>query len=83
MGLDPTMVVHSKAIGPTSPFHRVRPCESPRRPGGSRGNEREYPLLSPKEVNLAIRSRLGRRLVVLGAAVGTDAHTVGLDAILT
>src|SRR6185312_12578411 len=44
--------------------------------------EREYPLLTAKEVNLAIRSRLGRRLVVLGAAVGTDAHTVGLDAIL-
>src|SRR5207248_3801446 len=44
--------------------------------------EREYPLLSTKEVNLVIRSRLGRRLVVLGAAVGTDAHTVGLDAIL-
>ncbi|HVB27559.1 MAG TPA: cobalamin-dependent protein, partial [Mycobacteriales bacterium] len=28
------------------------------------------------------RSRLRRRLVVVGATVGTDAHTVGLDAIL-
>jgi beta-lysine 5,6-aminomutase beta subunit len=44
--------------------------------------EREYPLLTAKEVNLAIRARLRRKLVVVGATVGTDAHTVGLDAIL-
>jgi beta-lysine 5,6-aminomutase beta subunit len=39
-------------------------------------------LLSPAEVNQEIRSRLRRRLVVLGACIGTDAHTVGIDAIL-
>jgi beta-lysine 5,6-aminomutase beta subunit len=44
--------------------------------------EREYPLLSPKEVNTTIKSRLRRRLVVVGACIGTDAHTVGIDAIL-
>jgi beta-lysine 5,6-aminomutase beta subunit len=45
--------------------------------------EREFPLLSPKEVNLAIRENLKRQLVVVGACTGTDAHTVGLDAILS
>ncbi len=44
--------------------------------------EREFPLLSPKEVNSAIKSRLRRKLVVVGACIGTDAHTVGIDAIL-
>ena len=44
--------------------------------------EREYPLLSPPEVNRHIRAALGRKLVVVGACVGTDAHTVGIDAIL-
>ncbi|HTU09234.1 MAG TPA: cobalamin-dependent protein, partial [Trebonia sp.] len=44
--------------------------------------EREFDLLSPAEVNLRIRSALGRKLVVVGATVGTDAHTVGIDAIL-
>lgn len=44
--------------------------------------ERDYPLLSVKEVDAAVRERLGRRLVVVGACVGTDAHTVGIDAIL-
>ena len=44
--------------------------------------EREFGLLSPAEVNLRIRTCLGRKLVVVGATVGTDAHTVGIDAIL-
>src|SRR5690348_18457213 len=44
--------------------------------------EREFPLLSAKEVNAAIKSRLRRPLVVVGACIGTDAHTVGIDAIL-
>ena len=44
--------------------------------------ERDYPLLSPKEANAAIKRSLRRRLVVVGACIGTDAHTVGIDAIL-
>ncbi|HET7799145.1 MAG TPA: cobalamin B12-binding domain-containing protein, partial [Humibacillus xanthopallidus] len=31
---------------------------------------------------LAIRKQLRRKLVVVGACIGTDAHTVGIDAIL-
>ena len=83
MGIDPAMVVHAKGIGPNFTFFVVY--------GRSAVlldldevfvREREYPLLSAKEVNLAIRSGLRRKLVVIGATVGTDAHTVGLDAIL-
>jgi beta-lysine 5,6-aminomutase beta subunit len=83
MGLDPALVVHAKAIGDRFTFFVVY--------GRSlvvldldevRVTEREFPLLTPKEVNLEIRSRLQRRYVVVGATVGTDAHTVGLDAIL-
>ena len=33
-------------------------------------------------MNLRIRTGLGRKLVVVGACIGTDAHTVGIDAIL-
>src|SRR5262249_6798886 len=44
--------------------------------------EREFPVLPAAEVNLRIRSALGRKLVVVGACIGTDAHTVGIDAIL-
>jgi beta-lysine 5,6-aminomutase beta subunit len=83
MGLENAMVVHAKAIGPDFTFCVVY--------GQVRHlidldavtvTEREYPLLPAREVNLRIRSGLGRKLVVLGACIGTDAHTVGIDAIL-
>ena len=44
--------------------------------------ERDYELLTPKEVNAAIKRALRRRMVVVGGCIGTDAHTVGIDAIL-
>ena len=83
MGMDPAMLVHAKAMGPDFSFFVVY---------GSVNHlvdlsavqvfEREYPLLTPKEVNSEIKRRLRRKLVVLGACIGTDAHTVGIDAIL-
>ncbi len=83
MGLDPAMVVHAKPIGDTFTFfvvygrvhHLVDLSQV-------EVVEREFPLLSAKEVNAVIRERLRRPLVVLGACIGTDAHTVGIDAIL-
>lgn len=83
MGLDPALVVHAKPIGEGYTFFVVY--------GAVRHLvdleavqvvEREYPLLTPKEVNAAISARLRRKLVVVGACIGTDAHTVGIDAIL-
>ena len=83
MGLDPAMVVHAKQMGAGHTFFVVY----------GRSNhlvdldkvqvvDRDFPLLSAKEVNTAIKSRLRRKLVVVGACIGTDAHTVGIDAIL-
>jgi beta-lysine 5,6-aminomutase beta subunit len=40
------------------------------------------PAWSFKEVNHLIEERLGRKVVVVGACTGSDAHTVGIDAIL-
>jgi beta-lysine 5,6-aminomutase beta subunit len=34
------------------------------------------------EVNALIEAEIGRKIVVVGACTGTDAHTVGLDAIM-
>jgi beta-lysine 5,6-aminomutase beta subunit len=83
MGIDPAMVVHSHAVGADFTFfvvygsvsHLVDLTEV-------RVVEREYPLLSPAEVNTAIKKTLSRKLVVVGGCIGTDAHTVGIDAIL-
>ncbi|MDQ1628100.1 MAG: beta-lysine 5,6-aminomutase beta subunit [Actinomycetota bacterium] len=83
MGLDPAMLVHAKAMGPDFTFFvvygRVTHLVDL---SAVQVHEREYPLLSPKEANNAIKRTLRRKLVVLGACIGTDAHTVGIDAIL-
>jgi beta-lysine 5,6-aminomutase beta subunit len=83
MGMDPALVVHSKPMGPGFTFFVVY----------GRVNhlvdtdkvevvERDYPLLTPQEVNATVKQALRRRLVVVGGCIGTDAHTVGIDAIL-
>src|SRR3954468_20526985 len=83
MGIEPAMVVHSHGIGEGFTFFVVY---------GSvkhlvdldavEVEERAYPLLSASEINGAIKAGLHRKLVVPGACIGTDAHTVGIDAIL-
>jgi beta-lysine 5,6-aminomutase beta subunit len=83
MGLDPAMVVHAKGMGPDFTFFIVYGRVSHLVDMSTiQVAEREYPVLSAAEVNLRIRSSLGRKLAVVGACIGTDAHTVGIDAIL-
>jgi beta-lysine 5,6-aminomutase beta subunit len=38
--------------------------------------------LSRDEIEERVQARLGRKIVVVGACTGSDAHTVGIDAIL-
>ena len=38
--------------------------------------------LTREEIEQRIKSRLGRKIIVVGACTGSDAHTVGIDAIL-
>jgi beta-lysine 5,6-aminomutase beta subunit len=83
MGLDPALVVHAKAMGPDFTFFVVYGQVS-HLVDVSKVEviERDYPLLTPKEVNGAVKKALRRRLVVVGGCIGADAHTVGIDAIL-
>lgn len=83
MGLVPAMLVHATPMGASHTFFVVY---------GSVTHlvdldavqvvERDYPLLSAKDINMSIKKSLRRPLVVVGACIGTDAHTVGIDAIL-
>ncbi len=83
MGLAPAMVVHTRGMGPDFTFFIVYGrCAHTVDLAEIVVIEREFPLLTPAEVNAAIRSTLRRKLVVVGACIGTDAHTVGIDAIL-
>jgi beta-lysine 5,6-aminomutase beta subunit len=38
--------------------------------------------LTREEIEHRIKTRLGRKIIVVGACTGSDAHTVGIDAIL-
>jgi beta-lysine 5,6-aminomutase beta subunit len=92
MGIEPAMVVHSHGIGGGGGtagddaaytffvvYGSVRHLVDLE---AVQVEERAYPLLTSSEINNAIKDRLRRKLVVLGACIGTDAHTVGIDAIL-
>jgi beta-lysine 5,6-aminomutase beta subunit len=84
MGFDRPHVVHMDGMGPDytlfivygSTTHSIDPDTVEVR-------TRDFPLLSYPETNRVIRETLKRQLVVVGACTGTDAHTVGLDAILS
>jgi beta-lysine 5,6-aminomutase beta subunit len=83
MGMDPALVVHAKAMGPDFTFFVVYGRVSHLvELDKVEVVERDYPVLTPKEVNAAVKRALRRRLTVVGACIGTDAHTVGIDAIL-
>jgi len=44
--------------------------------------EADIPDLSKEEIEHRAAEKLGRKIVVVGACTGSDAHTVGIDAIL-
>ncbi|MFK3984393.1 OAM dimerization domain-containing protein [Micromonospora sp. NPDC050397] len=83
MGLEPAMLVHARPMGDGFTFFvvygRVNHLVDL---DAVRVVERDFPLLSAKEVNALVKARLRRKLSVVGACIGTDAHTVGIDAIL-
>ena len=84
MGIDPALVVHAKAMGPDFTFFvvygRVQP---PRRHRAwSRSSSGTTRCSRPRRSTARSSERLRRRLVVVGGCIGTDAHTVGIDAIL-
>lgn len=83
MGIDPALVVHAKPMGPDFTFFVVYGrCNHLVDLRKVEVRERGYPLLTPKEVNALVKKALRRRLVVVGGCIGSDAHTVGIDAIL-
>ena len=68
MGMDPALVVHAKPMGEGFTFFvvygRVNHLVDP---STVEVVERDYPLLTPKEANAAIKRSLRRRLVVVAA----------------
>ncbi|MEV1290531.1 OAM dimerization domain-containing protein [Micromonospora sp. NPDC049679] len=83
MGMDAAMLVHAQQMGDGFTFFvvygRVTHLVDL---SAVQVVERDFPLLTAKEVNTLVKQRMRRKLSVVGACIGTDAHTVGIDAIL-
>jgi beta-lysine 5,6-aminomutase beta subunit len=84
MGFARPQVVHMKGMGADFTFFIVYgSTQHTVDPDSVTVEERDFPLLTYPEVNRVLRETLKRPFVVVGACTGTDAHTVGLDAILS
>jgi beta-lysine 5,6-aminomutase beta subunit len=83
IGLLEPQVVHLAAADRDMTFY-VAYARAPRGvdPDEVAVGEVEAPELSFAEINALIERGLGRRMVVIGAAIESDAHTVGIDAIM-
>lgn len=83
MGFDNPMVVFSKELTPGFTFFN---CYGSIKHTVDYSNiyvpKVESTTMDMHECDEYIREHIGRKLVVVGASTGTDAHTVGIDAIM-
>lgn len=83
LGLEEPAVVHAEAISDRFSFFVVYgKCKNTVDLTRITVPEVELELLGKKEVDDYIARHLGRKLNVLGACIESDAHTVGIDAII-
>lgn len=83
MGLDEPAVVHSEAMGPAFSFFVVYGrCRHRVDMSHLKVAKPEFEVLDKDAVNEKIARVMKRKMVVIGACIETDAHTVGIDAIM-
>lgn len=83
MGLEEPSVVHMADLGVGYSFFVVYgSCTHTIDITGIKVSKVESSVMSMHEVDEYIKNNIGRKIVVVGASTGTDAHTVGIDAIM-
>ena len=83
LGIADPSVAHRQALDAQFTFYVVYgSCQHSVDYTAIQVQEVETETMEMEEVNEYIRSHIGRKVVVLGASTGTDAHTVGIDAIM-
>lgn len=83
MGLDEPAVAHCEDMGQGFSFYVVYgQCRHQVDLASFQVVRPEYEVLDKDAINTLIAEKLGRRMVVIGATIETDAHTVGIDAIM-
>jgi beta-lysine 5,6-aminomutase beta subunit len=83
MGLDEPAVSHAQDMGQGFSFYVVYGrCRHAVDLATIQVARPDYEVLDKDAIDALIEQRLGRRMVVVGACIETDAHTVGIDAIM-
>ncbi len=83
MGLDEPAVVHAEEMGQGFSFYVVYgQCRHRVDLSSFQVVKPAYERLDKDAINQLIDEKMGRRMVVIGATIETDAHTVGIDAIM-
>ncbi len=83
MGLKEVEVVHSEAIDKNFSFYIIYGSFSKDIDLNEiKVNKIKVPKMDFYQINEFIEKNIGRKLVIVGACTGSDAHTVGLDAIM-
>ncbi len=82
MGISNPLVAHAESIDKAFTFFVIYgACLHTFDPEQIRVDELAHDELDFHEVNELIEKQLGRQVTVIGAAIESDAHTVGIDAI--
>ena len=83
MGLQAPVVVHAEDMGQGFSFYVLYgQCSHPVDLNSFEVVKPAYEVLAKDAVNQLIEQHMKRRMVVIGATIETDAHTVGIDAIM-
>ena len=83
MGLDEAAVSHAQNMGQGFSFYVVYgQCRHRVDLASVRVAKPEFEVLDKERIDALIAQRMGRKMVVVGACIETDAHTVGIDAIM-
>lgn len=83
MGLDEPAVVHCEDMGQGFSFYVVYgQCKHQVDLNSYTVVKPEYEVMDKEGINALIAKKMKRRMVVVGACIETDAHTVGIDAIM-
>ncbi len=83
MGLEEPSVAHAEDIGQGFSFFVVYgQCAHRIDLATVQVARPEFEVLGKEQIDALIAQKLGRKMVVIGACIETDAHTVGIDAIM-
>ena len=83
MGLENPLVVYYKELTPGFTFFNCYgSCQHTVDYSSIYVPKVESNVMSMPETDQFIREHIGRKIVIVGASTGTDAHTVGIDAIM-